>query len=32
MPFLGLDIHVGYSPMLKDEVVRSVERLLQEKP
>ena len=26
------DIHVGYSPTLKDDVVRSVERLLQTKP
>jgi thiol-disulfide isomerase/thioredoxin len=26
------DIHVGYSPTLKDDVVRSVERLLQAKP
>jgi peroxiredoxin len=26
------DIHVGYSPTLKDDVVHSVERLLQAKP
>ena len=26
------DIHVGYSPTLRDDVVRSVERLLQAKP
>lgn len=26
------DVHVGYSPTLKEEVVQSVERLLKAKP